>query len=72
MSLPLRKEKDKIILKISKKLYKPESIKKAMDEFPQIVKESEEETKGYQRVIFNKSTFKEALAWANYLFFLNR
>ena len=72
MSTPLRKEKDKIILKLSRDLYKNQFVMKAVDEFPHLVRKFDSKVEEYYEVTFKRRDFKEALSWVNYLFYLHR
>ena len=73
MKIPIKKNENKIIIDISKKLYTAESINKAMDEYSGIVKKVQsQDSRIYQKVEFKSDKLKDALEWANYLFYLNR
>lgn len=71
MPFPLTKQKNNFVLKLSKELYKNDTLKKALAEDKSWVQEKEASDK-YYCLQLNTSEIEDVLNWMNYLIYLQK
>jgi len=68
----LQKQKDSFCLSLSRRLYKPDSIDKSLQDLHLSSKKSKTENKDYIKIKLKAFDLKSTLEFANYLLHLNR